>query len=242
MVQSEVIKKKYLYEIAGSKIVDKIRTGEFKPGDQLPSEGDLSQLFGVSRNSIREAIKSLALIGLVDSQSGRGTFVTDRALLGLNNIALLEVLNGETSNNEIMEARFIIEPQLAALAAIRATPEEKAQLEQRLLELNADLSQLMVSDVKDNPTTSGMSFHMYIAAIAKNKLMSNFLISIKAELEHQRNKYSFPDNMSIDEMWSDHKRICDSIVAGDCHEAKRAMEAHILKVDTTLQKRMAACL
>ncbi len=116
-----VVNRKLYIQIA-EQITAAIESGEFKPGQQLPSERDLAQELGVSRPTVREALIALEVAGLVEVKIGVGAFVRDAAKPGS---ALPE---SDHSALEIMQARALVEPELAALAARHITDEGRAEL------------------------------------------------------------------------------------------------------------------
>jgi GntR family transcriptional repressor for pyruvate dehydrogenase complex len=117
----KAIKKTRIYEEVVNQIHDLIQDGRLKPGAQLPSERELAETFKVSRASVREALRALEAEGLVTSRTGMGTFVAELPLEPLV-AALAAVLSKKKGAlADIFEMRRLIEPQIASLAAERAT-------------------------------------------------------------------------------------------------------------------------
>ncbi len=110
-----------LYEQIVEQIQRRIMDGDLKPGDQLPSERELGKQFGVSRTSIREAIRVLTLMGLVEVNHGRGTFITEQTPNAIRYTidTMINIARKEGSGN-LIELREILEPEIAALAAVRS--------------------------------------------------------------------------------------------------------------------------
>src|SRR5882672_12110995 len=106
-----------------------ITSGELKPGDRLPREADLAQRLGLSRNSLREAVRALALIRVLDVRQGDGTYVTslEPALL-LDALTFVVDFHRDDTVLEFLEVRRILEPAATALAAQRMTDEQVARL------------------------------------------------------------------------------------------------------------------
>ena len=118
-----------LTELAIDKIRGLIKDGGLGPGDRLPPEAQLSDLLGVSRGSTREAVRALVAVGVLDVRRGDGTFVTNlSAETLLTGLGRAVELMGEESILELVETRRVIEPQVTALAAMRATAEERAEI------------------------------------------------------------------------------------------------------------------
>src|SRR2546430_9607739 len=110
-----------------------IAEGRLKSGDQLPPERDLAQKFVVSRTSVREALRALESLGLIEIRPGEGTFVRGVSVESLIEPLALAMLSHREAIGELFEARRLLDPAIAALAARRATPEELAEME-RILE------------------------------------------------------------------------------------------------------------
>src|SRR6202041_970887 len=101
-------------------IEESVLKGALKAGDQLPAERDLAQRFGVSRTAVREAVKALREKGLVEAYSGRGTFITDGTTQAVRqSLDLVGKMGQPEGSTHLAEVRAILEPEIAALAAIR---------------------------------------------------------------------------------------------------------------------------
>lgn len=118
-----------LFERIVAQIQGRIERGELRPGDRLPPERELALSFGASRTAVREALKTLAQMGLVASHQGRGAVVTDNTSAAMrSSLGLMLRVNHLRSPNALVELREIIEPEIAALAAERATESQIAAL------------------------------------------------------------------------------------------------------------------
>jgi GntR family transcriptional regulator, transcriptional repressor for pyruvate dehydrogenase complex len=122
-----------LTDQAIAKIKDLIVAGEFAPGDRLPKERELAERLGLSRNSLREAVRALSLVGVLEARQGDGTYVTslepDLLLAGTSFVS--DLLTGPTLR-ELYEVRRILEPVATALATPRLTDDDFAALEESL--------------------------------------------------------------------------------------------------------------
>src|SRR6202163_2717869 len=116
----KVVRTSRLYEQIVQQIEDSVLNGSLKPGDQLPAERELAQRLGVSRTAVREAVKALREKGLVEAYSGRGTFVTDGTTQAARqSFDLMVKLGQPEGSTHLAEVRAILEPEIAALAAVR---------------------------------------------------------------------------------------------------------------------------
>ncbi len=217
--------KKNLFEEVSEQIIKLIKKGEWNPGDKIPGEIDLSESFEVSRNSIREALKALELTGILNSKAGKGTFVSERALRNINNRELASLIEDESSLVELMETRLMIEPELAYLAAKRATPEDIEKLEDSI-----SRSKKALAD-KDYTIDMGMEFHALIREIARNRILGNFMTSINDHLMAQRATamLKYLDEYVINVEWNEHVQMFEYIKAGEADLIKKYMYDHIAK-------------
>ena len=127
------IKKAKVYEEIVAKIKDMIEKGRFKSGDQLPVERELAEVFRVSRSSVREALRSLESQGFIESRQGDGTYIASQPVESLVRPLASVIFTEKDDQMELFEMRRMIEPDLAYLAAERATEEEIDMLEKVLV-------------------------------------------------------------------------------------------------------------
>src|SRR6056297_883037 len=132
MSKMDTIKKINLVDEVYKKMKDKIVSGEWTPGEKIPSENKLSDKFGVSRNTIRNAIQKLKGLNLIETRQGQGTFLKK----DLNSNIISNIIPGMVFNNneilDVLEFRSIIEKENARLAAIRADEEEVQEIKNAL--------------------------------------------------------------------------------------------------------------
>jgi GntR family transcriptional regulator, transcriptional repressor for pyruvate dehydrogenase complex len=150
-------------------ITNHLLSGELKPGDKLPTEVDLSQKLGVGRNSVREALKMLASIGVVEVRKGSGTFIAKRMKPSTLNPLILSLVFEQGTSKELIELRLLLEIGSAELALVNITDSDLERLEQMNLKLMKegkkkarDPKRLLELDI---------AFHMELHRIAGNKLL-----------------------------------------------------------------------
>jgi GntR family transcriptional repressor for pyruvate dehydrogenase complex len=214
-----------LHDRVAAELRQRIIEGELKTGDRLPTENELSQQFGVSRNVIREAVRSLSRDGLLDVRQGSGTFVIDHTFEALSEVLRLAISVG-TANElfvQIADVREIVEPGIAALAARSADANDIAQLRAEVALMDAAM------DNVEQFISADHRFHMCIALAAKNKFIVKLLEPIVGVLFAQRSKAFYLDN-SPAEAQAYHKRILACIENGDSPGARATMEAHLVRV------------
>lgn len=232
------VAKTSMYEDIVNQLINCIKNSVWLPGDFLPTEMELAKTFDVSRNSIREALKSLAYSGIISARAGHGTSVTPDALQKIENMELVNFISEEASLEELMETRLVIETELARLAAMRATEEDKTMLMQSLKSLKGQLLQQEAHQISENPTDRGIDFHMCVARISKNSVLMKLMQSIQGELRYQRSYVSLKNADSFAVMMRDHEKICEAILCNDADAAAESMRQHLLNSLGIIHKAM----
>ena len=210
-----------LSEQAASHILDMILVDKrFQPGDKLPNEMELAQELGISRVTLREAIRVLCTRGIVEIQRGRGTFVT--AAEPTADLSPLEHL--AVSNRDLLEIRMMVEPTAAYYAAKRATAEEK-KLIHELSDKIEDAITVQHAGLQDRLRLE-QDFHNAIASASHNQFMDQLLPIV--------NKSIYNDVVHFDESITyslqDHREIVHFIETGNAEGARTAMKMHIVHV------------
>lgn len=174
------IKSTKVYEQVIEQIQGMIANGDLKKGDKLPSERQLAEQLGVSRTSVREALRALQIIGLIEVRQGDGNFITesfDHCLFEpLSALFMLQ----ESRPQEIVDLRRVIEVETATLAAQRITDEEIKELGELINQLK------LLSEAQDekNSVKVDKEFHYRIARASKNYLLLNILNVISALMDN----------------------------------------------------------
>lgn len=219
------VRKKNLYQEIANQIIDMINEGVWKPGDKIPGEIELSKSFEISRNSIRESIKALELVGVLSSKTGVGTFVSEHATININNMKLSTLIRSEDSMIELMETRLIIEPGLVSKAVKNAT-EEDIRILENIIQKSTKAAK------EDNYSFDmGFEFHRYVFHMANNDILNNLLESITENLIALRSNI-FLKHLSkyiFNEELNEHTEMLALIKKRDAVAAKEMMFNHIEK-------------
>lgn len=176
---SETIQRTKLYEDVTERMLDHIRTETWAPGTKIPPEVELAKLFDVSRCTIREAVKSLQIAGFLRSRAGSGTFVSERAPTLLQTQALAGIMADPAALRELVQARYILEPQLAQMAAQAATEEE-------IRGLFAILDRMKRGQTRFELMSVGHQFHLSLAQLAHNRVLYGFYVSAASQMRSMR--------------------------------------------------------
>jgi GntR family transcriptional repressor for pyruvate dehydrogenase complex len=220
------IQSNKVFEQVANQIEKRILSGELRSGDRLPTERDLAEQFHASRTAVREAMKILAQKGLVDMRPGRGTIVIDGAPKAMqHSIGLVMKLKlGEVGGSDnLVEVREILETEIAALAAARATEKEIAALQEAVRVMDECLNDADAFIAADN------QFHQALAKATQNTLILILVDSIVNPLSEQR-KQIFEVQGGPERGQFHHKRILESIMRRDPVGARAAMRAHLRQV------------
>jgi GntR family transcriptional repressor for pyruvate dehydrogenase complex len=172
------VRRTTLTAAAFDQLISHVVNGNWKAGDRIPPERDLCQQLGMARSSLREALKAMELVGMVDSRVGDGTFVCPRS--EFLSRPLLWAFTGTDSAEfqEIMEARIIIEESLAALAAQRGS-------EQEIKAIGETVQLLQDSIARDEPILEAdMAFHLAIARASHNNPLANAVQLLRNLMRH----------------------------------------------------------
>jgi DNA-binding FadR family transcriptional regulator len=163
-----------LTDEAIERIKEMIVSGELKPGDRLPKEADLAERLGLSRNSLREAVKALSLIRVLDVRQGDGTYVTSlQPEILLYTVGFVIDFHRDDSVLHLLEVRRILEPAATAMAAQRMTDEQLVELGvlANSVDEKSELSELIAADLE---------FHRRIAVGSGNPALASLIESLSA--------------------------------------------------------------
>jgi GntR family transcriptional regulator, transcriptional repressor for pyruvate dehydrogenase complex len=194
--------------------------GDWQPGDRLPSERELCELLGVGRASLREALKALALIGMIESRVGEGTFVRNRSEFLASPLLWSIAGSDESQRKELVEARRLLERELAMLAAQRATSAELQQIEMLLNRMSQSVKDPKVFMEAD------INFHLAIAQAAHNRPLLNGVQLIR-NVMRQWIEQSLRAEGTAAEVLLQHEAIFRAIERRDSEGARQAMEQHL---------------
>ena len=220
----KVVKKTRIPEEIVGQIRDLVRAGVLSPGDKLPPERDLAQQFGVSRASVREAMRLLDTRGLVIIRPGAGTYITEDTVEAVAQ-ALSSLMNGRPSPaGDVFEMRLLLEPRVASLAAERAGDEDIERMKAALDSQGADIAAGGTGAEFDS------EFHSSIATATKNSALVAVTQAISDILSQSRRDSLLSPERSRLSLQS-HRQILAAIQKRRPRKALQAMQEHISDVD-----------
>lgn len=213
-------KPQKLYEEIVERMIVQIQEGTLRPGDRLPSERMLAETYGVSRTVIREALRALAMMGCVESRVGEGTYIKAPAIADIVNPFSMVVQNNLRMGGELIEARLILETEVAALSARRRNEAQLAALDQTIEDMRTDIAAGGMGLEADE------RFHMILTEAAGNEALRAMLGMCSDMLSRTR-----PITQSVkgvpQKAMQDHAAILQAVRDGDASAARRLMRIHL---------------
>lgn len=225
------VRKTKVYEEVAKQIQRLIRDGLLKPGDKLPPERELAEMLQVSRGSLRDAIRTLELMGLVEPRQGEGTVVRDLSADSLVNPLATMLVQKRELVGEMLDFRRMIEPPLAGRAATHASSEEIAYLQDilRRQKEKVDRGELAIEEDSE--------FHYTIARAAKNSVVLKVL-DVFMDLLRESRERSLQVEGRLQKSFAGHRRILSAIKRHDAAGAEVAMRRHVEEIEEIILKKL----
>ena len=223
----ETVPRGKVYQAVAKQLERRI-TEEMKPGDLLPPERELVKMLGVSRSSVRDAIRSLELVGLLEPRQGIGTIVCSPAISPADSLALA-IHEKREEIVELLEVREMIEPHLAQRAARNITPDEIAEMEDVLARQEAKMGAGELGIEEDS------EFHYNIALASHNSAILKVMDALMELLRETRER-SMQVEGRQEKSLASHRLILEALKRGDAAGAEAAMRQHLHQVETIVLK------
>lgn len=219
-------------------LTEAIRTGKYLPGNKMPTENELCQIFNVSRTAIREAVKKMSARGIVDVKRGSGVYVSEMSIKNASEILnmFFELSSDEDVILQTINARLIIEPVLASQAAKYCNEEHLTLLKDNMIAMrNCDLNDKKREAEFDN------DFHRTLLSITNNKVLDLLLSPIFNLMpKFKAIVYAKPTDGNIlkykEIMLNHHENVLQAIIEQDEKKAAEAMRTHITETQTNYTK------
>ena len=229
MLSLEAIPRARVYSEVARQLQGRI-VNKLKPGDMLPPERELMKRFRVSRSSIRDAIRSLAAVGLLEPRQGVGTIVRELSSDAVVSPVASVLLQKRKVIHELLDVRMILEPPLARRAARHATAEQIAEMEAIL-----DRQEEKLRDA-ESTTEEDSAFHYAIALAADNSVMLK-LVRVLMDLLRESRERALQVGGRQRKSLAGHRRLLTAIKQGDAAAAEAAMRRHLSEIEKiVLQK------
>jgi len=230
MIRETPIKRSDLPDAVVERILERVKNGDFQPGSKLPSIQELSEKLQVGRSSIREALKQLQIVGIVELKQGKGTFVREKFDVSSlsESIGYLLTLH-KPDILHLMEARKIVERGTVALAAEKASKDEVEKLYNLLQGMEKEI------DNPDGFAEYNVQFHITIAEASKNSLLPIFFNSIYDLFLREQQAVARLLDVS-ERSLKYHKRIWKAIKDHNVDKAVKEMTDHLDSVKRAILK------
>ncbi len=219
----QVRKAKVYHEIV-AQLKELIAQGRIKPGDRLPPERELAELFRASRNSVRDALRVLEQMGLIESRQGDGTYVRSVSPEELTEPLALLLLQSRNQMHELWEVRRLLEPAVAEFAAARATEEELAEMASILEAQRRKVEAGFLALEEDT------AFHELIAQAARNTVILRVMDTL-VDLLRQSRERSLQRGDRPALSLRGHLRILEALRRRDPQGARSAMLQHLREME-----------
>lgn len=231
MIETQVSRGTRIYEKVVEKLKESISRGDILPGDPLPSERQLMDDFGVSRSSLREAFRVMELLGLIESIPGKGRFVRYPRAASENETTMrLE----DSAILELMEARRLLDPAIAAESAMKATPSDLTRM---LRVLTATEKRLGSPNLR---AQADFDFHLVLAEATHNFVFVNITrMNFDLIMATHDKIYGLLDD-DKDAFLHEHREIYEAILVHNVELARENAAMHIDRIYRTLHRGIAA--
>ncbi|MDP9849292.1 FadR/GntR family transcriptional regulator [Streptosporangium lutulentum] len=220
-------------DAAIDKIKQMILSGELAPGSRLPKEADLAERLGLSRNSLREAVRALALINVLDVRQGDGTYVTSlEPRLLLDAMSFVVDFHQDDTVLQFFQVRRILEPAATAMAATRMSETEITELRKILdaLPVDPSVEQLVANDLR---------FHQLIAEGSGNAVLCSLIESLSGPTTRARIWRGLTQENALEKTREQHGAICEAIASRQPEIARAWATVHIAGVEEWLRSALA---
>jgi GntR family transcriptional repressor for pyruvate dehydrogenase complex len=225
----EAIPRSKVYQEVAKQLERQIAE-KLKPGDLLPPERELVQMLGVSRGSVRDAIRSLELIGLLEPRQGVGTVVCKPRATAPNPL-VDAILEKRRTVAELLDFRKMLEPPLVRRAALQASRDEIADMEEILRRQEAKVSRGELG------TTEDSEFH-YAIALASNNSAVLRLVDVLMDLLRETRERALQVEGRQEKSLAGHRRILAALRRGDAAGAEAAMRRHLQEMENIVVKKL----
>lgn len=223
------IKQEPIFQQIITQIREMIIDGNLKPGDRLPPERKFSEIMGVNRHTLREALKTLEYMGVVKGKTGIGTVINNVGQdILVDRISIATLFSPRQFLFELLEIRKIVEPGIAAIVAERATDKDLASMTESISQIESDLKTGRRSDAY-------IPFHLALAKATQNTTMVRLMEPIMSmQLQYREDVMRIEGRRS--DSFKEHTMIYQAVRNRKPDEARAAMAHHISQIEKILYK------
>jgi GntR family transcriptional repressor for pyruvate dehydrogenase complex len=219
-----VVRKTRVSEEITEQVRDLITSGRLKVGDRLPAERELAKILQVGRSTVREAIRAMESLGILESRPGEGTFLVSNPSTTQPDPITANAFKSWENQRKLFEVRMVIEPDIAALAARRASFTQILKMREILQEQETQVKQ------GHNGIKADTAFHFVLSEAAGNDVLFRIMESLMGLLVETREASLQPTGRTARSM-RQHKAILRAIEARDPLAAEKRMREHINEME-----------
>ncbi len=231
------VKQKTVVDQVMDQIKNLIASGEYKPGDKIPTEMELAKDFGLGRSSIREAIKIFNYLGVLESRAAIGTIVRERSQISTEALTW-SLLLGEDEFEEMVDLRGAIELQ-CMIKMVSTIKSDKKKAEIMIEKLETIVNDMKIyAEKKDYSKISelDLNFHLFIIDSANNELFNSLYQTLKSFLTEEVTTTNLNYKEPI-EIWKEHRKLLDALKTGDKLVILSEYEDHLKNILLHLDKK-----
>jgi GntR family transcriptional repressor for pyruvate dehydrogenase complex len=228
----KTVKRNSTRELVMKQILESIESGQMKPGDKLPTELQLSEMFGVGRSTIREATSTLSMLGYLKSIQGKGCFV--RTDVDPEKAAGFELHDIQAASNiiDLMEVREILECNVVRLAAQRADSEDIERIQTACSKMKETISDL------NRFTEHDFEFHIALARSSGNQMILEMMKRIVEKVHREYDKFRPKALFQRDKAVLTAEKIADFVAKGDGAKSALWMKKHLNLVTVDIKRKI----
>lgn len=223
----KIIKQKTVVEQVMEEIKQLVASGKYKVNEKIPPENELADMFGVSRPTIREAIKIFNYLGILESHTGKGTYVSPRENISAEALTW-SILLGDSELFELIEMRMVLEERslLKLTTLYHKNPESAADIIRTLEEQVARMRACLTDFSSEELTSADYAFHAAVISGSLNSLFSSIYRTLKSFM-HEEIDRTHKVVANVDYVIREHETILTNIKSGDPKLALKAFREHM---------------
>lgn len=212
-------------------ILDLIRGGMLRVGDKLPTERSISEKLGISRNTVREALRGLEILGIVNGKQGSGNYLTDNISESIAKAMDIMLLMNSTSKEEICSFRRSMEKTVCNYLIARGCSSDNK------LKIVAALNRLKESEGTSDRTEADRDFHYSLIDATENSFWITFMNAVSAVYKRWIDDFlTTADHEVLMKLQDAHERMVQGIITGDVDFCFRAIDDHYDMIDSSFEK------
>ena len=216
-------------EVIVQQIQESVKKGDLRPGDKLPSEREMSEMFGVCRASVREASRALTLMGYLEVFQGKGAYLKEQLPSGDDAVERLDRALAAGDSLDLIDMRNLLECKAVALAATRALPRQLARVGKavgRMEKTRLDRKAFYQAD---------LDFHTSLAEASNNEILKEMMALLASRMVEDRQDFLGAEEIRVDACLNTARQVHESLLAGDAQAAVARMSEHLRLVSGEIE-------